>query len=108
MSNKIVLTSTVVVPSFESQVVDVTNLTKEGFITMLSKVSENYCGHPITIGVLKKHCPTLPEKNGQFWDGVGLALAARPKAGVRGASTNGDTEVTIDDLEFCMFYVEKK
>jgi hypothetical protein len=97
------LTSTIVVPSFNHASMRIIALTKEQFLALLPQVTQNYCGHPLTMAVLKSECPSLPDKNGQFWDGQGTAIAARPKGGVRNAASVGDTEVTIDDLEFCKF-----
>jgi hypothetical protein len=97
----IYLLSTVVAPSFKSATIKVTELTRDEFLLALAGVNVNLCGHPATIQVLRQHFPTLPEPQKAFWQGDGIALAARPKGGVRGASVAGDTPVTIDELEFC-------
>lgn len=100
------LCSTVVVPSFCSQTLRVEALTPEQFRELLSGVTRNLCGHPVTNAVLCAECPTLPGFEKAFWNGEGVALAARPRGGVRGASQSGDTQVTFSDLEFCKFWVE--
>jgi len=92
------LLSTVVAPSFLNQTIRVWELTKDEFLEKLKSVSINFCGHPVTNAVLREHVPTLPFTiRGAFWNGEGHALAARPKG--------GDTQVTIDKLEFVEFFI---
>jgi len=95
------LLSTVVAPSFKSARLEIRELTRDEFLARLKLVDVNLCGHPLTNQVLREVCPTLPEPQKAFWQGDGIAIAARPRGGVRGASANGDTKVTLDDLEFC-------
>lgn len=98
---KTYLLSTVVAPSFVTATITVTNLTRDEFLFHLTQVDVNLCGHPVTSRILREVCPTLPEQQKAFWQGDGLAIAARPRGGVRGASVNGDTQVSLEDLEFC-------
>jgi hypothetical protein len=95
------LLSTVVAPSFKSARLEIRELTRDEFIARLGLVTTNLCGHPVTNRVLRDVCPTLPEPQKAFWQGDGVAIAARPRGGVRGASVTGDTPVSLDDLEFC-------
>lgn len=97
----IYLLSTVVAPSFRDAVLEITELTQENFLLLLAQVNVNLCGHPVTNQVLRDACPTLPEPKKEFWSGDAIAIAARPRGGVRGASANGDTVVTLADMEFC-------
>ena len=53
-------------------------------------------------------CADLPEARRGFWDGTGRALAVRPRGGVRGATTTGDTAVTVEDLEAAVFWWEQE
>jgi hypothetical protein len=102
----ITVVSTVVVPSFDNANVVIRRITSEKELAnLLSRASRNLCGHPATNAVLKSICPELPEPERGFWDGVGFAIAARPKGGVRGSKSEGkDVEVTsFDDLEACLF-----
>jgi hypothetical protein len=94
------LLSTIVAPSFESAVIDVIALSKEEFLELLQQVTDNLCGHPVTNAMLRAEHPSLPEPEKRFWRGDGVAIAARPRGGVRGASVTGDTQVTLDDMEF--------
>lgn len=105
---KINLLSTVVVPSFKDCFVLVKGLNVTEFLDLLKDASANYCGHPLTWQVLAPYVPNLaPAERGKFWDGEGIGIAARPKGGVRVATQNGDTEVTLDDLEFVYFEIAK-
>ena len=82
----------------------------------------NFCGHPKTTELLKKSGLKIPEQlikkdksgkvvlnhfnkpQGEFWDGNGIAVAARPRGGVRASVQDGDTEVSsLEDLEFLQF-----
>ena len=97
----ITLLSTVVAPSFEDGRLTITSLLREDtIIAALAAVTRNLNGHPLTDAALRAVCPSLPAPERAFWDGSTLALAVRPKGGVRAAASNGDTAVTIDDLEF--------
>lgn len=96
------LLSTVVSPTFGSGRLEITGLDLDTALECLSQVTDNLCGHPVTNAVLKDVVPELPEPKREFWRGDGIAYAARPKGGVRGAGQAGDTQVTLDDLEFCM------
>jgi hypothetical protein len=98
---KTYLLSTVVAPSFASAMITVTDLTRDEFLSHLAQVDVNLCGHPVTNQVLREVCRTLPEPCKEFWQGDGIAIAARPRGGVRGARVNGDAQVSLDDLEFC-------
>lgn len=99
---KYTLLSTVVAPDFGGGIIEIKKLTKQQFLDLLPLVDRNLCGHPVTNAVLRAECPTLPDPEKAFWDGTGQALAARPMGGVRGASIQGDTQVTLDGLEFCL------
>ena len=66
---------------------------------LLHQVDRNLCGHPVTNSILRAICPTLPESKREFWDGSTTGLAVRPKGGVRNAGQEGDTRITLDDLE---------
>jgi hypothetical protein len=100
------LLSTVVAPSFRSATLRIEELTSEQFSELLAQVDTNLCGHPVTNQALRQIRPDLPEPQKAFWQGDGIAIAARPKGGVRGASVTGDTPVTLDDLEFCRITYE--
>lgn len=102
----ITLCSTVVVPSFDDAMVTIRKMTKKEFVAALKKVTRNLCGHPVTSAVLRAACPTLPESERAFWNGDGIAIAARPKGGVRNGREN-EAQITIDDLEFCKFIVRR-
>jgi len=102
-----------------------TPLTADEFVKTVKSAEEikNFCGHPKTTAALNESGLNIPpqltkkDKNGEpilhpkfgtpqgeFWDGNGVAVAARPKGGVRSAAAQGDTEVSrLDDLEFLMF-----
>jgi len=95
------LLSTVVAPSFRSATLRIEELTCEQFAELLAQVNTNLCGHPATNAVLRQIRPDLPEPVKAFWQGDGVAIAARPRGGVRGASVVGDTPVSLDDLELC-------
>lgn len=95
------LLSTVVAPSFRNATITITELTQDEFLRQLSQVNVNLCGHPVTNQVLRDAYPALPEPKKEFWNGDGIAIAARPRGGVRGASVNGDTVVTLAEMEFC-------
>lgn len=103
---KLTLVSTVVAPSFDDAKIVVKSVSLEDVPDLLGQVGRNLCGHPLTSGILKEVFPELPEPVREFWDGTGRALAARPKGGVRSASQNGDTEVSLADLEFALFWIE--
>jgi hypothetical protein len=102
----ITLVSTVVAPSFSAGRLEITPITTGELPTFLANVTRNLCGHPITDAVLRAVCSTLPMPERAFWTGEGHALAVRPKGGIRGAHQEGDTEVTLDDLEAVLFYWE--
>jgi hypothetical protein len=98
------LLSTVVAPEFVDCKICVEKLDVESFLELLTNAEQNFCGHPLTWGVLKQYVPELPDvERGTFWDGDGFAIAARPKGGRRGGQ---ETEVTLNDLEFCKFWIE--
>jgi len=97
------LVSTVVAPKFASGRLELTAVDREYLLTLLKRVTRNLCGHPVTDGVLRAVCPSLPQPERAFWAGEGHALAVRPKGGVRGAQAEGDTQVTIEDLEAVLF-----
>ena len=100
-----------------------TPLTSEQFAEVINSADEvrNFCGHPATTNVLNASGLNIPAQlvvtdsegnpvlnrfgspQGQFWDGVGVAVAARPRGGVRAAAQTGDTEVSLNDLEFLQF-----
>jgi len=101
------LLSTVVAPSFDDAVLEIKKLTQQEFVSRLPSVTTNLCGHPATVAVLKQVCPTLPEPKKAFWQGDGIGLCARPRGGIRGASTGGDAQVSLDDLEFCQIVYRK-
>lgn len=101
------LLSTVVAPSFETATIHVVEISQEEFLADLPKIDVNLCGHPVTNQVLRAACPSLPEPEKKFWQGDGIAYAARPKGGVRGAQQTGDTQVSLDDLEFCILSYQK-
>ena len=107
MDKNITLLSTVVAPTFQSGELSIIAVGKEELPDLLGRVNRNLCGHPITNKVLREVCPTLPENKREFWDGHSLALAARPKGGVRKSSEDGDTQVTLDDLEFALVEYER-
>ncbi|RLC17907.1 MAG: hypothetical protein DRI57_09165 [Deltaproteobacteria bacterium] len=94
---KLTLLSTVVAPKFSGGMLALTpvKITAD----LLSQVSRNLCGHPVTSEVLQKIFPALPEQKKAFWDGSTRGLAIRPKGGVRASTQDGDTKVTLDDLE---------
>lgn len=92
----VTLLSTAVVPHFEAGLLRVEPLDPQHLPTVLRRVTRNLCGHPATIAMLRELCPTLPEPERGVWDGTGIAVAVRPRGGVRGG---GDVQVTIADLE---------
>jgi len=98
------LLSTVVAPTFSEGRLEITPIHgEENVRSMLERVNRNLCGHPVTTAVLKAACPSLPEQERAFWDGVQNGLAIRPKGGVRASKAEGDTPVaTLDDLEVVM------
>ena len=93
------LLSTVVAPSFSAGALVLTPVHADQLPGFLRGVTRNLCGHPVTVGVLRELCPTLPEAERGFWTGDTVGLAVRPKGGVRGASQQGDTLVTLSDIE---------
>ena len=99
------LCSTVVVPTFANATVRIEPLTADEFRALLPHVQHNLCGHPVTQAVLTAEYPGLPQAEKAFWNGDGVALAARPRGGVRGGAA-GDTQVAFTDLEFCKFWIE--
>jgi hypothetical protein len=106
---KVTLVSTVVLPRFpgagESFRLEGFGPTREQVQNLLQRVEVNYCGHPATVEALRSVAPDLPDPVKGFWDGKGIALAARPKGGVRGAAATGDTQVSFEDLEFAVFRI---
>jgi hypothetical protein len=103
MSNQIsfAITSTVVAP-FQACKLLVAPLTTEQFKELCSLVAHNFCGHPVTLQKLQEAGVELPAaQKGQFWDMKGVAIAARPLGGVRGAS---EVQLSgLEELEFCAF-----
>ena len=102
----ITLVSTVVAPKFEAGRLELEAVDREYLLALLPRVTRNLCGHPMTDAVLRALCPSLPQPERAFWNGEGHALAVRPKGGIRGAHQEGDTEVTLDNLEAVLFYWE--
>lgn len=102
----ITLLSTVVAPSFSAGALVLTPVYADQLPGFLRGVTRNLCGHPVTVGVLRELCPTLPEAERGFWDGSTVGLAVRPRGGVRGAGATGDTAVTVEDLEAAIFWWE--
>ncbi len=103
----ITLVSTVVAPVFKSGMLELTEVDRNYLLVLLPRVTRNLCGHPITDSVLRALCPALPQPERAFWNGEGLALAVRPRGGVRAARQEGDTEVTIEDIEAVLFRWEQ-
>ena len=99
----ITLVSTVVAPKFEAGRLELEAVDREYLLALLPRVTRNLCGHPMTDAVLRTECPSLPVPERAFWAGDGFALAVRPRGGVRGARQEGDTEVTLDDLEAVLY-----
>lgn len=95
----ITLLSTVVAPAFAQGSIDISPVDAEQLPALLAQVSRNLCGHPVTDTVLRAIYPALPALVREFWDGRGVALAVRPRGGVRGSTKEGDTPVTLADLE---------
>lgn len=95
------LTSTVVAPFTPCKLL-VAALTADEFRVLCEAVTANFCGHPTTLEKLASANLELPApQKGQFWNMKGIALAARPKGGVRGAA---EVELNaLDQLEFCAF-----
>lgn len=91
------LLSTVVAPAFAAGRLELepVNITP----ALLADVTRNLCGHPLTDAVLRAVYPDLPTQERAFWTGDTLGLAVRPRGGVRAATTEGDTQVTLADLE---------
>lgn len=104
----ITLLSTVVAPAFVAGTLTVKPVSQEELSALLGIVKENLCGHPITNRVLNEMYPDLPSPKRAFWDGKTLGLAVRPKGGVRASVAEGDTQVTIDDLEFALVQWDDK
>lgn len=104
--SKITLVSTVVAPVFADGRLVMSAVTPSDLPALLSAVKDNYCGHPITDAVLRAIYPELPEPVRAFWNGEGIALAVRPKGGVRQAQAEGDTVVSINDIEAVLFVWE--
>jgi len=96
----ITLVSTAVVPAFAHG--QLTVVPVELNADMLSQVGRNLHGHAATVACLRDLAPDLPQAERGFWDGTGLALAVRPRGGVRGAGQAGDTPVGLADLEAVM------
>ncbi len=108
---EIFLLSTVVAPAFVSGRLILTSISKQELVRYLKAVRPgfNLCGHPTTNNLLKKMIPGLPEPNRGFWNGDGIGIAVRPKNGVRGAATRGDTFInTISDMEWVMIKFQPK
>ena len=124
--NKINLVSTVLLADWsKTGNLKCTPLKSEEFLSILNDADEvtNFCGHPITTAKIREAGVTIPDQlmqldkdgnvkinnftkrpQGGFWDGIGTAVAARPKAGVRGSVSAGDTNVSsLDELEFMRF-----
>lgn len=95
------LLSTVVAPAFVAGRLELRPLGADALCVKLQEVTRNLCGHPVTNEVLRRLAPDLPEAERGFWDGSGLAIAVRPRGGVRASTTEGDTAVTLADLEAC-------
>jgi len=87
------LLSTVVAPRFGTGTLYLLEIPAEKLPGYLAEVTRNLCGHPVTDGVLRAVCPSLPAPERAFWDGADPGLAVRPRGGVRGAQANGDTQV---------------
>jgi hypothetical protein len=102
MNSSITLVSTVVAPTFARGVISI-DKTVTDLTVILPHVTRNLCGHPLTNEVLKSIHTDLPAPEKGFWDGKGIALAVRPKGGVRGAAQTGDTKVGMVDLEAVLF-----
>lgn len=97
------LLSTVVAPSFDDGALKWKRISQEELINYLRalKPGHNLCGHPITSNLLKELVPGLPEPERNFWNGDGMGIAVRPRNGVRGSSSNGDTHLAdLSDLEW--------
>lgn len=109
--HKIFLLSTVVAPAFVSSTLVLTPLCKEELIGYLTKVEpgNNLCGHPATNSFLKKYVTGLPDPVRGFWNGEGVGIAVRPRKGIRGAASKGDTEINaFADLEWILIEFRKK
>lgn len=103
----ITLVSTVVAPVFASGRLHLEVVDRNYLLQLLPLVSRNLCGHPITDSVLRAVCPSLPQPERAFWNGEGLALAVRPRGGIRNARAEGDTEVTLAEVEAVLFRWEQ-
>lgn len=97
MDKGLVLLSTVVAPSFNGGMLDITPV--EITADLLGKITRNLCGHPLTTEVLTNICPSLPKSEKAFWNGEPRGLAIRPRGGVRASAQEGDTKVSLNDLE---------
>ncbi len=96
---KITLLSTVVAPAFVAGTLSLEPVAPADLAGRLVEVDRNLCGHPVTDRVLREVYPRLPAAERAFWDGSTPGLAVRPRGGVRGAQANGDTQVSLADLE---------
>jgi len=107
-----------------------TPLSADEFVAIVgnAKELENFCGHPETTKTLNDSGIKIPAQTmrldsegnsilhpkfktpmGDFWDGKGIAVAARPRGGVRNTSVEGDTKInSLDNLEFLMFEFSQK
>jgi hypothetical protein len=95
-AGNISLLPSIVLLQYNVAEVCIIEITKEEFLALLPQVKRNCSNHPVTLPVLKAECPTLPEKNEKFWDGVGTAIAAMCNSDH--ATTTGD--ITINDFRF--------
>ena len=105
----------------DADVLVLPELCNSGYVFNNADEVRNFCGHPATTDVLNASGLNIPSQlivtdsegnpvlnrfgspQGQFWNGVGVAVAARPRGGVRAAAQTGDTEVSLDGLEFLQF-----
>lgn len=95
----ITLLSTVVAPLFCDATIHLKRIRLANLPAALARVTVVRAGHAATLTVLREICPSLPPQEPGFWDGTGKAIAVRPRGGVRGAKSTGDTAVTLNDLE---------
>lgn len=122
---KINLVSTALVADWTKKgVLICTPLTSDEFAEVIINANEvvNFCGHPATTKLLKDSGLAIPDQllqynadgstkinlqggsQGAFWNGQGIAVAARPKGGVRASTATGDTLVSsLNQLEFLQF-----
>ena len=56
----ITLLSTVVAPAFSAGALVLTPVYADQLPGVVRGVTRNLCGHPVTVGVLRELCPTLP------------------------------------------------